>query len=342
MIKQSGIADVYTDFRGLADLKGKAHSNSPEAAKQVAQKFESMFLQMALKSARQATIKSDLMNSSQADTYREMYDQQMALELGKRTNLGLSDMLEKQLGGKSGSKAAALGGKNLNDYRKDAGLPMIEGDAAVKLLDEITASQKLTGTARPAPGLASAAAPSKSGGRFASPEAFVQELWPHAQAAGQELGVDPKMLLAQAALESGWGKSMMRDASGNHSHNLFGIKADRRWEGASIAARTLEYESGAPVRKNAAFRAYSSYTESFKDYVNFLKSNPRYEKALANSNRPERFIAGLQKAGYATDPNYARKVMSIYRRHDAFAALPTATGTQVIATSADTTSDGPA
>lgn len=322
MIKQSGMADVYTDFHGLAQLKGQAHNKSPEATRQVAQKFESMFLQMALKSARQATIKSDLMNSSQADTYRDMYDQQMALELGKRTNLGLSAMLEKQLGGTgNGAKTGAVAGKTLNDYRREAGLPMIEGDATAKLVDEITSAQRLTGTST-IPATTPSASASSSTGRFASREAFVQELWPHAKAAAEELGVDPKMLLAQAALESGWGKSMMRDAHGHSSHNLFGIKADRSWTGPSIAARTLEYEGGGPVRKNAAFRSYANYTESFKDYVAFLKSNPRYEKALANSDRPERFIAGLQKAGYATDPNYARKVMSIYRGQSALDASP--------------------
>jgi len=319
MIKQSGPADVYTDFHGLAQLKGQARQNSPEAMKKVSRQFESLFLQMAMKSMRQATMKSDLMNSSQADTYREMYDQQLALELGKRSRLGLADMIEKQMGGGKKDGATPAGGKNLSEYRKEAGLPMrpLEpaGAGAETRLQEVRrqVSELADGVGKPA-----------SAGRrgaFSSPQEFVRELWPHAKAAGEELGVDPKMLLAQAALESGWGKSVMRTADGGHSHNLFGIKADRSWVGRSVAARTLEIEDGLAVRKNAAFRAYDSYADSFRDYIAFLRNNPRYEKALAHSDRPERFIAGLQRAGYATDPNYARKVLSIYRGHSAFGNL---------------------
>lgn len=322
MIKQSAPADVYTDFGGLAQLKGQARQNSPEALKKVSRQFESLFMQMTMKSMRQATIKSDLMNSSQADTYREMYDQQLALELGKRSRLGLADMIEKQMGGGKGGAAPAEG-KNLNTYRQEAGLPMQTLDSRSGI-GEAGADGKLQSVRRQVSRLAdmtAAATPSGKRGAFASPEEFVQQLWPHAKAAGEELGVDPKMLLAQAALESGWGKSVMRTADGGQSHNLFGIKADRAWVGRSVAARTLEVEDGVAVRKNAAFRAYDNYADSFRDYVAFLRNNPRYEKALAHGDRPERFIAGLQKAGYATDPNYARKVLSIYRGNSAFENL---------------------
>jgi flagellar protein FlgJ len=320
MIKQSGPSDVYTDFRGLAQLKGQAQKNSPEALKKVSRQFESLFIQMAMKSMRQATIKSDLMNSSQTDTYREMYDQQLALELGNRSRLGLADMIEKQMGGgKSGDAASA--GKNLNQYRKEAGLPMQtldSGSAAAETGSKLQAVRRQVSELAESIGQT---VPAGKRGAFSSPEEFVRELWPHAKAAGEELGIDPKMLLAQAALESGWGKSVMRTSDGGHSHNLFGIKADRSWVGRSVAARTLEVENGVAVRKNAAFRAYDNYGDSFRDYVAFLRNNPRYEKALAHTGRPERFIAGLQKAGYATDPNYARKVMSIYRGNSAFENL---------------------
>ncbi|NJD07066.1 MAG: flagellar assembly peptidoglycan hydrolase FlgJ, partial [Methylococcaceae bacterium] len=263
MIKQSGPADVYTDFHGLAQLKGQARQNSPEALKKVSRQFESLFLQMAMKSMRQATIKSDLMNSSQADTYREMYDQQMALELGKRSRLGLADMIERQMGGAKGDSAATAG-KNLNEYRKEAGLPM---QALDRGSSDAAGASKLQAVQRQVSELADSVRPPLPAGRrgaFSSPEEFVQELWPHAKAAADELGVDPKMLLAQAALESGWGKSVMRTADGGHSHNLFGIKADRSWVGRSVAARTVEVENGLAVRKNAAFRAYDSYTDSFR------------------------------------------------------------------------------
>ena len=156
---------------------------------------------------------------------------------------------------------------------------------------------------------------------FGSPQEFVEALWPHAQEAAAELGMDPKMLLAQAALESGWGRAMAKAADGRDSHNLFGIKADRSWQGRSIAMPTLEYEDGVAVKRRAAFRSYDSFADSFRDYVGFLKANPRYTKALENADNPQRFIASLQKAGYATDPNYARKVLSIYQGHSAFEGL---------------------
>jgi flagellar protein FlgJ len=316
MINQSGMADVYTDFQGLAKLKGAAKQNSKEAIKETARQFESVFIQMALKSMRGASGKTGLMENDQTRLYRDMYDQQLALELGKTSKLGFGRMLERQLGGSP--DAQKLTGKTLADYRREA-LPAADRERAVVARDVAGMVERLAGSGSAARVVAGAKAGSSSA--FSSPQEFVDELWPHAQQVGEELGVDPKMILAQAALESGWGKAVMRAADGSHSHNLFGIKADRSWEGRSIATSTLEYENGAPVRTRAAFRAYDSYADSFRDYVRFLKANPRYTQALRNADNPERYIAGLQKAGYATDPQYARKVMSIYKGNAAFEGL---------------------
>lgn len=314
MIKQSGMADVYTDFQGLAKLKGAAKQNSKEAIHETARQFESVFIQMALKSMRGASGKTGLMENDQTRLYRDMYDQQLALELGKTSRLGFGKMLERQLGGSTDDQK--LTGKTLADYRREA-LPAVDRERAAVARDVAGMVERMSG------GGTKVMAGAKAGrsGAFSSPQEFVDELWPHAQQVGEELGVDPKMILAQAALESGWGKAVMRAADGSHSHNLFGIKADRSWEGRSIATSTLEYENGAPVRTRAAFRAYDSYADSFRDYVQFLKANPRYTQALRNADNPERYIAGLQKAGYATDPHYARKVMSIYKGNAAFDGL---------------------
>jgi flagellar protein FlgJ len=165
----------------------------------------------------------------------------------------------------------------------------------------------LAGNAR-----ANADSPSPSAFRApTSPEDFVQQLWPCAEAAGRELGVDPTHLLAQAALETGWGKSLPCDASGSPSFNFFGIKAGADWTGDTVAQRTLEFQGGVPVPQVAQFRAYDSAQASFRDYVALLRDNPRYAAALNTGNDAKAFATALQRGGYATDPAYAQKIASI-------------------------------
>jgi len=127
------------------------------------------------------------------------------------------------------------------------------------------------------------------------------------------LGVPFQVIIAQAALETGWGQKIVKDQQGSSSHNLFNIKADNRWAGEKIQKDTLEFENGAMVKKSAPFRAYESLADSFNDYVDFLSGNDRYKDALNNSTNVEHFVQGLQKAGYATDPQYANKIMATLR-----------------------------
>jgi flagellar protein FlgJ len=140
---------------------------------------------------------------------------------------------------------------------------------------------------------------------------FVQSLLPHAQRAAHQLGVAPELLIAQAANETGWGKAIIQRPDGRSSFNLFGIKADARWTGDRVGVPTLEYQDGIALRKHDAFRAYESYADSFSDYVDFLRSNPRYGAALASAASPAAFARGLQQAGYSTDPAYGKKLISI-------------------------------
>ena len=144
-----------------------------------------------------------------------------------------------------------------------------------------------------------------------SPEDFVKQLWPCAEAAGKELGVNPTHLLAQAALETGWGRRLPCDTNGNPSFNFFGIKAGSDWTGDAVSARTLEFEGGLPVPQNARFRSYDSAQDSFRDYVSVLRDNPRYAAALNTGNDAKAFATALQRGGYATDPAYAQKIASI-------------------------------
>jgi flagellar protein FlgJ len=141
-----------------------------------------------------------------------------------------------------------------------------------------------------------------------SPEEFVQKLWPCAEEAGKALGVDPKHLLAQAALETGWGKSLPCDTDGTSSNNFFGIKAGSSWQGDSVSVKTLEFEGGVPVPRQAKFRSYDSPADSFRDYVEVLRNNPRYAAALNTGSDTRAFAHGLQRGGYATDPRYAMKI----------------------------------
>ena len=159
----------------------------------------------------------------------------------------------------------------------------------------------------------SSLAPAKNE-RFSSPEQFIQTLYPQAQNAARELGVSPEILLAQAALETGWGQHMPSDKQGKHGFNLFGIKADTRWDGESTSVETLEYFGDKALKVNAAFRSYDSFEQSFNDYVAFVKDQSRYQVALDNAGDSSAYIHALHKAGYATDPRYAEKIEQILQR----------------------------
>ncbi|KTT28693.1 flagellar assembly peptidoglycan hydrolase FlgJ [Pseudomonas rhizoryzae] len=153
--------------------------------------------------------------------------------------------------------------------------------------------------------------------RFRTRQEFVDTMMPMAEAAAKRLGVDPKYLVAQAALETGWGKHMVKQADGSNSNNLFGIKS-HGWDGGSATAVTQEFVNGKAVKESEKFRTYDSFADSFHDYVNFLQSNDRYDKALSTNGNSERFMQGLQQAGYATDPQYARKVIQIARNMNTY------------------------
>ncbi len=262
------------DSRALDGLRGQAARDPRGAARQAAVQFESMFMQMVLKSMRDATIKADPGQGAGADSFASMLDSQMARQFAGRPQ-GLADMIEKQLS------------------RHMQNLPP-------STLPPAGAPE----TAAPAGAVTGAAAGSAS-----SPQAaFVQKMLPHAQAAERATGVPASFILGQAALESGWGKGEIRNADGTPSFNLFGIKATGGWKGGSTATRTTEYEGGQPVSRVERFRSYASYTEAFSDYARLLADNPRYSGVVRQASTVEGFAGGMQRAGYATDPQYASKL----------------------------------
>jgi flagellar protein FlgJ len=268
---------VYGDFAGLQKLKASVRANDPSALRQVAQQFESLFARMMIKSMRKAIGNDPIFGSDQAQMYQGMFDDQLSLDLTRGKGLGLSDMLMRQLrGGVQDPSAAASSAGGVVRARKAAPLA--------------TTASAATGTTR---------------------AQFVRELWPQAQQAASKLGVHPVSLIAQAALESDWGRSTPGAGSGEPSHNLFGVKATAAWSGKSVTSTTQEFHSGAAVTVRAGFRSYADPAAGFQDYVALLGGNPRYRDALNTGNDTAAFAQALQRGGYATDPNYASKVTQV-------------------------------
>lgn len=280
MIDSTGLTTkLAVDVKDVNELREAARRNSPEALKATAKQFEALFMNMVLKSMRDATPQDGIFDSSQSRMYTSMLDQQISQTMASH-GVGLADVLIRQLSSmQSGQTSSAPSGS----------LP----------------AQAPT-TVDPAP----------LTGKVKSSQAqhvreFQERLSAHAEQASRETGIPAKFMLGQAALESGWGKHEIVGADGTRSHNLFGIKASSGWKGKVVEAATTEYVNGVPQTKVERFRAYDSYADAFKDYARTLRSNPRYENVLANAKDVAGFAQGLQKAGYATDPNYAAKLTHI-------------------------------
>ncbi|WP_445371568.1 flagellar assembly peptidoglycan hydrolase FlgJ [Methylomonas sp. HW2-6] len=343
-------AAVYTDFNSLAKLKQSAREQSPAAVKEVAKQFESLFLSMMMKSMRDAKLADGILDSQQSEFYRDMYDQQMAMHLAGKPGVGFADLIAKQLSPKAAeedekdpklatnevlNRAAGTGsatqpdrpqtlsggGASDGEPLESSGLDSLERSLAMLERSQNAMAdrwQHLEQDLR--------AAQTAGSDALSSKDEFIGQLRPHAQEAAKALGVDPNLLLAQAALETGWGQAVIKNGRGENSFNLFNIKADKSWQGKQAKALTLEFDGASARKEMAGFRAYGSYKQSFDDYVNFIKSNPRYSEALKKAGNAGQYIRELQQAGYATDPRYAEKVMSIYHNQSAagVAALPDA------------------
>jgi len=340
MVTKAGIgqqeAQLMTEFGQLNKLKQQAKTDSPEALRQVAQQFEQMFLNMLMKSMRDANEsfgKDNFMNSSQTRFYQDMLDSQMTMDMAQNSGVGLSEVLVRQLsrqldirmdteraeGDKRDLKPLnesermlvrsfdSAAGKAASAMLAQHGIQVVEQPPHVTAVE--APEETKPGASVTAPESTSTAV--KLPERFDSPEQFVQSLMPIAEKVAKELGVDPKILLAQSALETGWGKYVIRSGD-DSSHNLFNIKADSRWDGDRAQVSTLEYRNGVAQKEQAYFRSYESYEESFRDYMNFLKGNSRYQQALESAADPQQYIEKLHQAGYATDPEYARKITDIF------------------------------
>ncbi|KMQ74192.1 flagellar assembly peptidoglycan hydrolase FlgJ [Marinobacter subterrani] len=303
---------VYTDLNGLNALKVQARTDKKAALEEVARQFESLFLSEMLKSMRKAGdvfSEGNYLKSNQSDFYQDMFDNQMSLTMAGGQGAGLAEALVRQLS-KQIPGMDSEGGKladhkvTLADY--DRSLPAL----SPQLPERVKQVKSVAEQSARAPVQSEPELPEQ----FESPEHFVRALLPVAQRISQDTGIDPKLMVAQAALETGWGRHMIKGDDGKPSFNLFGIKADSRWEGNAVTITTTEFREGVPMKEQADFRAYPDYESSFRDYVSFLESNPRYRKVLSAADQPDVFADRLQEAGYATDPEYGSKIRSIMNR----------------------------
>ncbi len=316
------------DTQNIEKLRNQARQNPREGLQQAARQFEALFLDMMLKSMRDATPGQGLFDSDQSRFYTHMLDQQLAQNLSEK-GIGLADMIVRQLGqAVEVAKEAdtAVGGAEylLTAITGNSAAPLVAlAPAQTKYLPGQLWSNadrqvvKPTFSAVPSAsrtdriGIASSSR-SSSPVAFAAdqPGEFVRAVLPHARKVARETGIPEHFMIAQAALETGWGKHQIRRADNQPSFNLFGIKAGKNWQGRAVETVTTEYIDGKPQKIREKFRAYDSYEAAFRDYAKLLQNNPRYAPVL-KSRSATAFAWGLQEAGYATDPRYAEKLLKI-------------------------------
>ena len=309
-----GIASILSAPTNTAQLRLLAANGNAQVNDQVLQQFEALFLQNMLKSMRTASLGEGLFQSDQTEFYRDMYDQQIASDLAAKGTLGISDLINRQLGLKSQvsegetTTSAATNiqaivpvenakfnqtrvAENLSDRLADyvLGVPYSEEIKANDFANIVPRAK----TFEPV-----------------SPIDFVQYAKSQSSEAADKLGVSSDVIVAIAALETGWGKHVPSDSSGS-SNNYFGIKADQRWHGEQVESQTLEFEQGVFNKLAQSFRAYGTLAESINDFANFLLGNERYATALEFAGDAKRFLQEIQQAGYATDPQYAEKVLNV-------------------------------
>lgn len=273
------------DVRSLDTLKREAGRQTPGALKAAAKQMEGIFVQMMMKSMRDATFKDDLLSSQSSEMYTAMHDQQIAQNIAGSGQLGFADLIVRQLGGESDVPVVARRARCLRP-----GLSSAPATGPLRLPAPVSFAKPVEG-AHP----------------------FISRLLRPAQAAAQQSGLHPHLILAQAALESGWGKREIPAADGSPSHNLFGIKATGDWRGKTTEITTTEYINGVKQKVKAAFRVYDSYEHALSDYAKLLTKNPRY-RGVVQSDSAEQGAKALQAGGYATDPAYAKKLITIIQK----------------------------
>ncbi|MEO0347186.1 MAG: flagellar assembly peptidoglycan hydrolase FlgJ [Pseudomonadota bacterium] len=289
-----------TDFGQFTDLRALAGRDRDAALTKVAGQFEALFVQEMLKSMRAASFGDPIFGEAGGGgMYRDLFDQQIAEDIASGSGVGLKDLLVRQLGGDPGSRHAPA--------------PPAGSLSPMPVVQTSRTSAAVTATTTTAPTTPAPAIPAlpPSPENWRDPQAFIKDILPHARAVADKLGVSPLGVLAQAALETGWGQHVMPGEGEQSSLNLFGIKAGRDWRGTAVHRDTLEFEAGAMRQRREAFRAYPTLTQSFADYGDLLGGNDRYATVRNRANDVAGFAEALQRSGYATDPNYAAKIRRV-------------------------------
>jgi flagellar protein FlgJ len=272
-VSMSASRGLAIDAQSLGQLNSLAGRDSRAAMQETARQFEALFMRELLRSMREASMQSGLMDNEATSMGTQLLDEQLAL---KMTGLpgGLSDMIERQL--------------------LQQGLPTAPPAAAPGAAVPVTAA--------PAQPVVQPTAAQAS---------FVARHRDAAVQVQRETGIPAGFMIGQAAHETGWGRSPIRHADGSSSFNLFGIKAGPSWRGRVAEITTTEYVNGEPQRMTARFRAYDSYADSFRDYARLISQSARYSQVMQNLHSPRAFSEQLQSAGYATDPRYADKLTRV-------------------------------
>lgn len=320
-----GIASILSTASDTARLRMQAGTGTEQVNDEVIQQFEALFLQQMLKSMRTASLAEGLFQSDQSDFYRDMYDQQIASDLASKELLGVAQIINRQLGNsnlaeegsdeqhKQSLQSLSLNQQLLDNHKANteasselADLSQIELSRLDTFIENLSKSvvEKSNHQIQPAENIRPLAFKPQS------PNEFVDVATRFAQQPAEKLGVDPQVLVAIAALETGWGNHVPHGESGS-SNNYFGIKADSRWDGNQVGSKTLEFEQGTFKQIEQSFRVYETLKESFNDYAEFLLSNDRYSHALEFAHDTKRFLQEIQNAGYATDPDYADKILNV-------------------------------
>ncbi|MDR2324591.1 MAG: flagellar assembly peptidoglycan hydrolase FlgJ [Acidovorax sp.] len=295
---------LVSDVQSLHSLKTQA--NDPKAAREAAKQLESLFMREMIKSMRDATMKSGMLENSATSLANDMYDQQLSVAMSGMPR-GLSDSITAQISrsiGKDSLAAADVTGEMSSLLGDDDALAQ-RLSSTVSLASRSAMAQLPGSNWAPRSAALDAYAPAPKGR-----DNFVLSHLPAAQRVAQESGIPATFMMGQAGHETGWGKGEIRHADGSNSFNLFGIKAGKGWNGKVAEITTTEYIDGVPHKVKAKFRAYDSYEDSFRDYARLITENPRYAKAeaVAGSGSAAAYAQALQKAGYATDPQYANKL----------------------------------
>ncbi|MCW8931348.1 MAG: flagellar assembly peptidoglycan hydrolase FlgJ, partial [Gammaproteobacteria bacterium] len=322
--------NIYTDLNGLQNLKTSARKDANAALPEVARQFEAVMISMMIKNLRKTGMEDPIFKSQAMDSYRDMYDQQLGMELSKGQGIGFAKAIVEQMQYQSGQKSVQSGNEALSpetlpkimpkrrhfpDLYSKSSILNIENNKNIALDSSFNNVDQMSSK-------------NDENSYFESPEQFVETLWPLAEKAAKKLGVSPEIIVSQAALETGWGKYVISSGQ-KSSYNLFNIKANSGWSGDRVEKISTEFLSSKELadknlsdystQQKSDFRVYNSFEQSFDDYTQFIQNNPRYNRALNMTDKMEQslhdesYIKEIHKAGYATDPNYSNKVLNVLK-----------------------------